>query len=66
VKGVADAIGYDARIGRKYLNPGLGFGGGCLSKDIRAFVARAGEIGAAEALASIFRASSGAGGCLCR
>ncbi len=50
VKAVADAIGYDARIGRKYLNPGLGFGGGCLSKDIRAFVARAGEIGAAEAL----------------
>ena len=50
VKAVADAIGYDARIGRKHLNPGLGFGGGCLSKDIRAFVARAGEIGAAEAL----------------
>lgn len=50
VKTVADAIGYDARIGRKYLNPGLGFGGGCLPKDIRAFVARAGEIGAAEAL----------------
>lgn len=50
VKAVADAIGYDARIGRKYLNPGLGFGGGCLPKDIRAFVARAGEIGAAEAL----------------
>lgn len=47
---VADAIGYDARIGRKFLNAGLGFGGGCLPKDIRAFMARAGELGAAEAL----------------
>ncbi|WP_020172191.1 UDP-glucose dehydrogenase family protein [Gordonia polyisoprenivorans] len=50
VKAVADAIGYDARIGRKFLNAGLGFGGGCLPKDIRAFMARAGELGAAEAL----------------
>jgi UDPglucose 6-dehydrogenase len=50
VKAIADAIGYDARIGRKYLNAGLGFGGGCLPKDIRAFMARAGELGAAEAL----------------
>ncbi|MGK2880788.1 MAG: UDP-glucose dehydrogenase family protein [Mycobacterium sp.] len=50
VKAVADAIGYDARIGRRYLNPGLGFGGGCLPKDIRAFMARAGELGASEAL----------------
>lgn len=47
---VADAIGYDDRIGRKFLNAGLGFGGGCLPKDIRAFMARAGELGAAEAL----------------
>lgn len=47
---LADAIGYDARIGRLFLNAGIGFGGGCLPKDIRAFMARAGEIGADEAL----------------
>jgi UDPglucose 6-dehydrogenase len=47
---VADAIGYDDRIGRKMLNAGIGFGGGCLPKDIRAFMARAGELGAAHAL----------------
>lgn len=50
VTAIADAIGHDARIGRKFLNAGLGFGGGCLPKDIRAFMARAGELGAAEAL----------------
>ena len=42
---LADAIGYDDRIGRKFLNAGLGFGGGCLPKDIRAFIARAEELG---------------------
>ncbi|AXY53829.1 UDP-glucose/GDP-mannose dehydrogenase family protein [Rhodococcus ruber] len=47
---LADAIGYDVRIGRRFLNAGIGFGGGCLPKDIRAFMARAGEIGADEAL----------------
>ncbi|WP_022882946.1 UDP-glucose dehydrogenase family protein [Gryllotalpicola ginsengisoli] len=47
---IADAIGYDDRIGRKFLNAGLGFGGGCLPKDIRAFQARAGELGADQAL----------------
>jgi len=47
---LADAIGYDARIGRKFLNAGLGFGGGCLPKDIRAFMARAGELGVDQAL----------------
>jgi UDPglucose 6-dehydrogenase len=47
---VADAIGYDARIGRSFLDAGLGFGGGCLPKDIRAFIARAGEIGAGQSL----------------
>ncbi|MGH3775188.1 MAG: UDP-glucose dehydrogenase family protein [Pseudonocardiaceae bacterium] len=48
---VADAIGHDVRIGRRFLNAGLGFGGGCLPKDIRAFMARAGELGVGEALA---------------
>ena len=47
---LADAIGYDARIGRRFLNAGIGFGGGCLPKDIRAFMARAGELGANQAL----------------
>ncbi len=47
---LADAIGYDSRIGRRFLNAGLGFGGGCLPKDIRAFMARAGELGADQAL----------------
>jgi UDPglucose 6-dehydrogenase len=47
---LADAIGYDARIGRKFLNAGVGFGGGCLPKDIRAFMARAGELGVDQAL----------------
>jgi UDPglucose 6-dehydrogenase len=44
------ALGYDDRIGRRFLNAGLGFGGGCLPKDIRAFSARAGELGASNAL----------------
>ena len=47
---LADALGHDPRIGRGFLNAGLGFGGGCLPKDIRAFMARAGELGAEEAL----------------
>ena len=47
---LADALGYDARIGRRFLNAGIGFGGGCLPKDIRAFMARAGELGADQAL----------------
>lgn len=47
---LADALGYDVRIGRRFLNAGLGFGGGCLPKDIRAFMARAGELGANHAL----------------
>jgi len=48
---LADAIGHDARIGRRFLNAGVGFGGGCLPKDIRAFSARAKELGKGEALA---------------
>jgi UDPglucose 6-dehydrogenase len=47
---LADAIGHDARIGRRFLNAGVGFGGGCLPKDIRAFMARAGELGVDQAL----------------
>jgi len=48
---LADAIGHDARIGRRFLNAGVGFGGGCLPKDIRAFTARAEELGRGEAVA---------------
>jgi UDPglucose 6-dehydrogenase len=48
---LADAIGYDARIGRKFLNAGVGFGGGCLPKDIRAFTARAEELGRGDSVA---------------
>lgn len=44
------AIGMDPRIGSSFLNAGLGFGGGCLPKDIRAFMARAGELGVDQAL----------------
>jgi UDPglucose 6-dehydrogenase len=47
---LADAIGHDPRIGRRYLSAGIGFGGGCLPKDIRAFMARAAELGVDEAL----------------
>ncbi len=50
VRVLADALGHDPRIGRRFLNAGLGFGGGCLPKDIRAFMARAGELGANHAL----------------
>ncbi|WP_329217936.1 UDP-glucose/GDP-mannose dehydrogenase family protein [Streptomyces sp. NBC_01485] len=47
---LAEAIGHDDRIGKKFLRAGIGFGGGCLPKDIRAFMARAGELGADQAL----------------
>ena len=50
VLAVAEAIGHDDRIGPKFLGAGVGFGGGCLPKDIRAFMARAGELGADQAL----------------
>ncbi|GAA3116809.1 UDP-glucose/GDP-mannose dehydrogenase family protein [Planomonospora alba] len=50
VKQLSLALSYDERIGGRFLNPGLGFGGGCLPKDIRAFMARAGELGADQAL----------------
>jgi UDPglucose 6-dehydrogenase len=48
---LADAIGFDNRIGRRFLNAGVGFGGGCLPKDIRAFTARAEELGRGESVA---------------
>jgi UDPglucose 6-dehydrogenase len=51
VTALADAIGHDARIGRRFLNAGVGFGGGCLPKDIRAFTARAEELGRGDSLA---------------
>jgi UDPglucose 6-dehydrogenase len=47
---LADAIGHDARIGRRFLNAGIGFGGGCLPKDIRGFIARADELGVGHAV----------------
>ncbi len=47
---LAKAIGYDPRIGNRFLQAGIGFGGGCLPKDIRAFMARAQELGANQAL----------------
>ncbi|WP_374977031.1 UDP-glucose/GDP-mannose dehydrogenase family protein [Microbacterium trichothecenolyticum] len=48
---LADAIGHDVRIGRRFLGAGIGFGGGCLPKDIRAFSARAEELGRGESVA---------------
>jgi len=47
---LAKAIGYDPRIGPRFLQAGIGFGGGCLPKDIRAFMARAEELGAERAV----------------
>jgi UDPglucose 6-dehydrogenase len=47
---LSEALSHDDRIGGKYLGPGLGFGGGCLPKDIRAFMARADELGVDQAL----------------
>jgi UDPglucose 6-dehydrogenase len=47
---LAKAIGYDPRIGSRFLQAGIGFGGGCLPKDIRAFMARAEELGARQAV----------------
>ncbi|MFE5289498.1 UDP-glucose dehydrogenase family protein [Nocardia sp. NPDC056611] len=48
---LADALGHDDRIGRKFLGAGLGYGGGCLPKDVRALIARATELGAGESVA---------------
>ncbi|HZW41479.1 MAG TPA: UDP-glucose/GDP-mannose dehydrogenase family protein, partial [Agromyces sp.] len=48
---LASALSYDGRIGGRFLKPGLGFGGGCLPKDIRAFMHRAEELGVGQAVA---------------
>lgn len=48
---LARAIGHDERIGSRFLRSGIGFGGGCLPKDIRAFAARAEELGTGRSLA---------------
>ncbi|WP_461050920.1 UDP-glucose dehydrogenase family protein [Terrabacter koreensis] len=50
VSRLAEAIGHDDRIGSQFLQAGIGFGGGCLPKDIRAFMARAGELGVDQSL----------------
>ncbi|MBK3624347.1 UDP-glucose/GDP-mannose dehydrogenase family protein [Streptomyces sp. MBT49] len=50
VTGLAQALSYDDRIGGRFLRPGLGFGGGCLPKDIRAFSHRAEELGVGQAV----------------
>jgi UDPglucose 6-dehydrogenase len=51
VVALAGALGHDARIGKRFLQPGLGFGGGCLPKDIRAFRHRAEELGGGSSVA---------------
>jgi UDPglucose 6-dehydrogenase len=50
VRALASALSYDNRIGGRFLHPGLGFGGGCLPKDIRAFAHRAQELGVGQAV----------------
>ncbi|GAA1356262.1 UDP-glucose dehydrogenase family protein [Streptomyces beijiangensis] len=55
---LADALGHDIRIGRAGLGPGLGFGGGCLPKDLRGFMARAGELGADRTVALLGEADA--------
>ena len=50
VQQLAAALSYDPRIGGRFLRPGLGFGGGCLPKDIRAFIHRADELGVGQAV----------------
>ena len=51
VTDLAAVLGYDPRIGHKYLGAGIGFGGGCLPKDLHAFVSRAEQLGQTEQMA---------------
>ncbi|MPY76945.1 MAG: nucleotide sugar dehydrogenase [Actinophytocola sp.] len=51
VLAVSEALGHDARIGRAFLHPGLGFGGGCLPKDVRALIAQADDLGVDQPMA---------------
>ena len=50
VQVLSQILGADSRIGSAFLRPGLGFGGGCLPKDIRAFMARTADLGVGQAL----------------
>lgn len=59
---LADALGHDTRIGRRYLGAGIGFGGGCLPKDIRAFTARAEELGRGKRSASCAKSTRSTSG----
>ena len=50
VEMVADGIGMDKRIGRNFLNAGLGYGGSCFPKDVKAFIAISRQLGTPFAL----------------
>ncbi|WP_327180117.1 UDP-glucose/GDP-mannose dehydrogenase family protein [Streptomyces sp. NBC_01335] len=58
VSGLADILGHDVRIGRRGMQPGIGFGGGCLPKDLGGFIARAEALGAGEAVGMLREAES--------
>lgn len=58
VVALSEALGQDERIGRQFLAAGLGFGGGCLPKDVRAMIARAEELGVDVAVALLTEVDS--------